>query len=79
MRPRFKVSLSAVTSECGETRRLVESDFRSRGLEVKFQEDFRQEPTTLKKLHGRQRGSSEAQLTGASRRQSSDAPGWLRR
>src|SRR5277367_2744400 len=54
MRPRFKVFLSAVTSECGEARRLVASDLRSRGLEVRVQEDFRQEPkpdTTLSKLH----------------------------
>jgi hypothetical protein len=53
--PRFKVFLSAVTSECGEARKLVASDLRSRGLEVKVQEDFRQEPgenaTTLRKLH----------------------------
>jgi tetratricopeptide (TPR) repeat protein len=55
MRPRYRVFLSAVTSECGEARKLVASDLRSRGLEVKVQEDFRQEPgenaTTLKKLH----------------------------
>src|SRR5271169_2645473 len=54
MRPRFKVFLSAVTSECGEARKLVASDLRSRGLEVRVQEDFRQEPgsdTTLGKLH----------------------------
>jgi Domain of unknown function (DUF4062) len=51
---RFRVFLSAVTSECGEARKLVASDLRSRGLEVKVQEDFRQEEgadTTLKKLH----------------------------
>ena len=54
MRPRFKVFLSAVTSECGEARKMVAGDLRSRGLEVKVQEDFRQEPgagTTLRKLH----------------------------
>src|SRR5271169_2404159 len=55
MRPRFKVFLSAVTPECGEARKLVASDLRSRGLEVKVQEDFRQEAgadaTTLRKLH----------------------------
>ena len=54
MRPRFKVFLSAVTSECGEARKLVASDLCSRGLEVRVQEDFRQEPgsdTTLGKLH----------------------------
>jgi tetratricopeptide (TPR) repeat protein len=50
----FRVFLSAVTSECGSARKLVASDLRSRGLEVKVQEDFRQEEgadTTLKKLH----------------------------
>src|SRR5208337_1787056 len=50
----FRVFLSAVTSECGEARKLVASDLCSRGLEVKVQEDFRQEEgadTTLKKLH----------------------------
>ena len=54
MRPRFKVFLSAVTSECGDARNMVASDLRSRGLEVKVQEDFRQElgaDTTLRKLH----------------------------
>jgi tetratricopeptide (TPR) repeat protein len=50
----FRVFLSAVTSECGNARKLVASDLRSRGLEVRVQEDFRQEEgadTTLKKLH----------------------------
>jgi Domain of unknown function (DUF4062) len=54
MPPRFRVFLSAVTSECGEARKLVASDLRSRGLEVRVQEDFRQEPdadTTLRELH----------------------------
>ena len=54
MRQRFQVFLSAVTSECGEARKLVASDLRSRGIEVRVQEDFRQEPnadTTLSKLH----------------------------
>ena len=55
MSPRYRVFLSAVTSECGEARTLVASDLRSRGLEVKVQEDFRQEAgadaTTLRKLH----------------------------
>jgi hypothetical protein len=32
MPPRFRVFLSAVTSECGEARKLVASDLRSRGL-----------------------------------------------
>ena len=50
----YRVFLSAVTSECGNARKLVASDLRSRGLEVRVQEDFRQEEgadTTLKKLH----------------------------
>ena len=55
MSPRYRVFLSAVTSECGDARKLVASDLRSRGLEVKVQEDFRQEAgadaTTLRKLH----------------------------
>ena len=52
---RVRVFLSAVTSECRKARKQVASDLRSIGLEVKVQEDFRQEPgedaTTLKKLH----------------------------
>lgn len=50
----FRVFLSAVTSEFGEARSLVASDLRARGIEVKVQEDFRQEAdseTTLGKLH----------------------------
>ena len=52
--PRFRVFLSAVSSEFGDARSLVGSDLRARGLEVKVQEDFRQEvgsDTTLRKLH----------------------------
>jgi hypothetical protein len=50
----FRVFVSAVSSEFGAARSLVASDLRSRGIEVKVQEDFRQEPgsdTTLGKLH----------------------------
>lgn len=54
MPKRFKVFLSAVTSECGEARSYVAAKLRARGLDVRVQEDFRQEPgadTTLRKLH----------------------------
>ena len=50
----FRVFLSAVSSEFGEARSGVASDLRARGIEVKVQEDFRQEAgsdTTLAKLH----------------------------
>lgn len=50
----FRVFISAVSSEFGEARSLVTSDLRARGIEVKVQEDFRQEAdsdTTLAKLH----------------------------
>jgi hypothetical protein len=52
--PSFRVFLSAVSSEFAQARSAVASDLRSRGLEVKVQEDFRQEAdadTTLRKLH----------------------------
>ena len=50
----FRVFVSAVSSEFGEARSLVGSDLRARGIEVKVQEDFRQEggsDTTLALLH----------------------------
>jgi len=50
----FRVFLSAVSSEFRRARSALGSDLRSRGLEVKVQEDFRQEAgteTTLAKLH----------------------------
>jgi Domain of unknown function (DUF4062) len=50
----FRVFLSAVSSEFGALRSAVASDLRARGVEVKVQEDFRQEAdadTTLRKLH----------------------------
>ena len=50
----FRVFLSAVSSEFETARSHVASDLRSRGLEIKEQEDFRQEAgadTTLRKLH----------------------------
>ncbi|MBA2594614.1 MAG: hypothetical protein M3495_13360 [Pseudomonadota bacterium] len=40
---RFRVVLSAVSSELGQARFQVASDLRARGLEVEVQEDFRQE------------------------------------
>ena len=49
---RFRVVLSAVSSELGQARFQVASDLRARGLEVEVQEDFRQEAaadTTLRK------------------------------
>src|SRR5690348_12161894 len=52
--PPFRVFLSAVTGEFGLARSAVASDLRTRGLVVKVQEDFRQEPdadTTLRLLH----------------------------
>jgi hypothetical protein len=48
------VFVSAVSSELGNGRDLVSSDLRARGITVKVQQDFRQEPgsdTTLAKLH----------------------------
>ena len=50
----FRVFLSAVSSEFAAVRAAIASDLRSRGLEVKFQDDFRQEAdadTTLRLLH----------------------------
>jgi tetratricopeptide (TPR) repeat protein len=52
--PGFRVFLSAVSSEFAAPRSALASDLRARGLEVKVQEDFRQEAqveTTLAKLH----------------------------
>ena len=50
----FHVFSSAVSSEFGKARSLVASDLRARRIEVKVQDDFRQEDdsdTTLAKLH----------------------------
>jgi hypothetical protein len=52
--PVYRVFLSAVSSEFGKARSSLGSDLRARGLEVKVQEDFRQEAdadTLLRKLH----------------------------
>jgi hypothetical protein len=49
--PTFRVFLSAVSSEFEQVRSSVASDLRARGLEVKVQDDFRQEAeadTTLR-------------------------------
>src|SRR4051794_24195010 len=49
----FRVFVSAVSSEFGTARSALASDLRARGLEVKVQEDFRQEKdadTTLRLL-----------------------------
>lgn len=49
----FRIFISAVSSEFATARAALASDLRARGLEVKFQEDFRQEAgteTTLQKL-----------------------------
>ena len=54
MKPTFRVFISAATSEFEKARSSVASDLRARGLEVKVQDDFRQEAeadTTLRKLH----------------------------
>lgn len=54
MTDRFRVFLSAVSSEFGAVRAQLRSDLTARGLEVKEQADFRQEAgadTTLAKLH----------------------------
>src|SRR5262245_47119029 len=55
MRPvPFRIFLSAVTAEFEGVRSEIARDLRSRGLEVKIQEEFRQEKhtdTTLRKLH----------------------------
>jgi hypothetical protein len=54
MQQRFRVFLSAVSSEFRSAREAMASDLRARGLEVKEQRDFRQEAdsdTTLRKLH----------------------------
>jgi len=51
---RFRVFLSAVTSEFGKARDALAADLRSRETLLQVQSDFRQEPgsdTTLKKLH----------------------------
>jgi tetratricopeptide (TPR) repeat protein len=51
---RFRVFLSAVSSEFEIARSAIASDLRSRGIEVQVQDDFRQEAgaaTTLQKLH----------------------------
>ena len=50
----FHVFISAVSSAFGKARSLVASDLRARRIEVKVQDDFRQEDdsdTTLAKLH----------------------------
>ena len=52
--PAFRVFISAASSEFEAARAAIASDLRSRGIEVKFQDDFRQEAeadTTLRKLH----------------------------
>ena len=52
--PLFRIFISAVSSEMEPARTAVASDLRARGLEVKVQEDFRQEgdaDTTLRLLH----------------------------
>ena len=52
-RTRFRVFISGVSSEFEQARTGVASDLRARGVEVRVQEDFRQEPgraTTLSKL-----------------------------
>src|SRR5579859_4018238 len=51
---RFRVFLSAVTSEFGKARDALAADLRSRGVSVSVQSEFRQEAqsdTTLRKLH----------------------------
>ena len=40
----FRIFLSAVTSEFGRARDIVAADLRARGLTVRVQSDFRQEP-----------------------------------
>ena len=50
---RFGVFLSAVSSDFEKARTDVASDLRAKGIEVRFQDDFRQEAetdTTLKKI-----------------------------
>lgn len=50
----FRVFISAVSSEFQHARSTLASDLRALGLEVRVQEDFRQEidaDTTLQKLH----------------------------
>jgi NB-ARC domain/Domain of unknown function (DUF4062) len=50
----FRIFVSAVTSEFGEARREIVLDLERRGLVVKVQENFRQEPgidTTLEMIH----------------------------
>jgi len=50
----FRVFLSAVSSEFAAARTALAGDLRARGLDVKVQDDFRQEAgadTTLRKLH----------------------------
>ncbi|MBI5385961.1 MAG: tetratricopeptide repeat protein [Verrucomicrobia bacterium] len=52
--PHFRIFLSRVSSEFEKAASSVASDLRARGLEVRIQEDFRQESdteTTLDKLH----------------------------
>jgi len=52
--PAFRVFISGASSEFEAARAAIASDLRSRGIEVKFQQDFRQEAeadTTLRKLH----------------------------
>ena len=51
---KFRIFLSAVTSEFGKARDALAADLRSREALLRVQSDFRQEPgsdTTLKKLH----------------------------
>ena len=43
----MKVFISCVTSEFGECRQKIATDLRLHGADVKIQEDFNQEPTTL--------------------------------
>jgi tetratricopeptide (TPR) repeat protein len=48
----YRVFLSAVSGELGAARRAIAADLRARGLSVREQEDFTQNPdTTLRKLH----------------------------
>jgi tetratricopeptide (TPR) repeat protein len=68
MADKFRVFLSAVSSECGAARQEIASDLRARGIEVKEQRDFRQEhdtSTTLAKLNKYIRESDAVTRSGA--------------